>query len=464
MLNTRTGYDSHDSHDRYKRRENTKMARFVLTALGGSSIEWYDFFLYSTAAVLIFPVLFFPSGIPAYVALIASFSTFAFGFIARPIGAIVFSNLGVRAGRKTALVVVLILMGIATTIIGLLPTYAEIGVLAPIALVLCRFAQGLAIGGHWGAVVLLLTESAPPEKRGFYGAFAQAGAPIGLIVASLAFLLISHSLTHDQFIEWGWRCPFVVNFVLISLAIYAKFRLDETPSFHALEVSDPLGQRFRSGPAPVLKALAKFPREIVLAAGAVLAVQVVSITFLTFGFAYATDISGPSIRRLHMLAVVIFSSAFHIPWLFFFAAYSDRRGRFKISQLGAVLLGLLVFAVFPALKSGSLLVITVVFCMGQTFIAMMYGPYAAMLSELFSAEVRYSAASIAYQLGAMLGGGLAPVIATLILTTTGGTIWISVYAALACLVSWFCFQRLRGIQAQAPSLIAGGCYDGPGVK
>ena len=149
-------HDSHDSHDRYKRRENTKMARFVLTALGGSSIELYDFFLYSTAAVLIFPVLFFPSGIPAYVALIASFSTFAFGFIARPIGAIVFSNLGDRAGRKTALVVVLILMGIATTIIGLLPTYAEIGVLAPIALVLCRFAHGLAIGGHWGAVVLLL--------------------------------------------------------------------------------------------------------------------------------------------------------------------------------------------------------------------------------------------------------------------------------------------------------------------
>ena len=243
-------------------------------------------------------------------------------------------------------------------------------------------------------------------------AFAQAGAPIGLIVASLAFLLISHSLTHDQFIEWGWRCPFVVNFVLISLAIYAKFRLDETPSFHALEVSDPLGQRFRSGPAPVLKALAKFPREIVLAAGAVLAVQVVSITFLTFGFAYATDISGPSIRRLHMLAVVIFSSAFHIPWLFFFAAYSDRRGRFKISQLGAVLL-----AVFPALKSGSLLVITVVFCMGQTFIAMMYGPYAAMLSELFSAE--YSAASIAYQLGAMLGGGLAPVIALPLVERSG---------------------------------------------
>ena len=221
-------------------------------------------------------------------------------------------------------------------------------------------------------------------------------------------------------------------------------------------MSDPLGQRFSIRASSCSYALAKFPREIVLAAGAVLAVQVVSITFLTFGFAYATDISGPSIRRLHMLAVVIFSSAFHIPWLFFFAASSDRRGD-GTSQLGAVLLGLLVFAVFPALKSGSLLVITVVFCMGQTFIAMMYGPYAAMLSELFSAEVRYSAASIAYQLGAMLGGGLAPVIATLILTTTGGTIWISVYAALACLVSWFLsLKASRHAGAQAPSLIAGG--------
>ena len=448
--------------ERHDKHENTKMARFVLTALGGSSIEWCDFFLYSTAAVLIFPVLFFPSGIPSYVALIASFSTFAFGFIARPIGTIVFSNLGDRAGRKTALVVVLTLMGVATTTIGLLPTYAEIGVFAPIALVLCRFAQGLAIGGHWGAVVLLLTESAPPEKRGFYGAFAQAGAPIGLILANLAFLIVSLAMPSEDFMEWGWRCPFVVNFALVGLAIYAKFQLEETPSFHAIEVSDPLDLRFRSEPAPVLQALAKFPREIGLAAGAVLAVQVVSITFLTFGLAYASEI--PGIRRSDMLVVLIVSSAFHIPWLFVFGKYSDRCGRFKISQLGAVLLGVLAFAVFPALKSGSLLVITVVFCMGQTFIAMMYGPYAAMLSELFSAEVRYSAASIAYQLGAMLGGGLAPVIATLILTTTGSTIWISVYAALACLVSWFCFQRLRGIQAQAPSLIAGGCYDGVGVK
>lgn len=439
--------------ERRERHENTEMASFVVIALGGSSIEWYNFFLYAIAAVLVFPVLFFPPGVPPYIGLIASFSTFAIGFLARPIGSIVFGNLGDRAGRKAALVVALTLMGFATTIIGLLPTYAEIGVLAPIALVLCRFAQGLAIGGHWGGAVLLLTESAAPERRGFYGAFAQAGAPVGLILANLAFLVLSHNLTNDQFIEWGWRCPFVINFLLISLALYAKFRLEETSVFRALEASDSPELRFRSGPAPVLQALAKFPREIGLAAGAFLSVQVVSYTFLVFGISYAMDPEGLAISRIDMLAVLVISSAVQIPCLFLFAAYSDRHGRFGISQLGTVFLGVLIFAVFPALETGSLLVITAVFCIGQSFIAMMYGPYAAMLSELFSAEVRYSAASIAYQLGAVLGGALPPIIATLIFYATDNTIWVSAYAALACVVSWFCFRSLRCGQARNRDIV-----------
>jgi MFS family permease len=450
--------------ENYEKPEKKGMARFVVIALGGSSIEWYNFFLYATASVVVFPALFFPPDIPAYVALIASFSTFAVGFVARPIGAIVFGNFGDRVGRKAAFVVVLSLTGFATTIIGLLPTYAEIGVIAPLALVLCRFAQGLAIGGYWGGAVLLLTESAPANKRGFYGAFAQAGVPIGLVLANLAFFAVSLNTSDEAFMVWGWRCPFVFNFALIGLALYAKFQLEETLSFQTLEAPDPQELRFRSGPAPVLQALAKFPREVALSAGAFAAVQVLVYIFITFGFAYATDPGGLAIRRMEMLIVVVVSCAVHVPSLFFFAAYSDRHGRFNVFRLGIVLLAIMAFVAFPLLETRSVLFIAIGFSIGQIFIAMVYGPYPALLTELFSAEVRYSGAALSYQLAAMLGGALAPVIATLIFTTTGGTIWISAYAALACIASWCCLQGLQRIQPQDHHMIADGCYDGPGVK
>ena len=189
------------------------MRKLAATALGGTSIEWYDFFLYGTAAALVFPVLFFPEDLPAYVALIASFSTFAVGFLARPIGGIVFGHFGDRVGRKSALVAAMTLMGVATTVIGLLPSFAQIGVIAPLALIVCRFAQGLAIGGQWGGAMLLVTENAPSNKRGFYGAFAQAGAPMGVILANLAFLIVSASVSDEAFMSWGWRIPFIVSFV-----------------------------------------------------------------------------------------------------------------------------------------------------------------------------------------------------------------------------------------------------------
>ena len=443
---------------------NTGMVRFAATALGGSSIEWYDFFLYATAAVFVFPALFFPADVPDYVALIASLSTFAVGFVARPIGAVLFGHLGDRAGRRAAFVIVLSLMGFATTAIGLLPTYAEVGVAAPLALVFCRFAQGLAIGGHWGGVVLLLTENAPSDKRGFYGAFAQSGAALGIILANLAFLIASASLSTEAFMEWGWRCPFVVNFLLIGLALYAKFNLEETPIFQNVVNSETQEERMYWKGSPVFQALRKFKRENGLAAGAFAGVQVACYTFLVFVVAYATDPEGLAISRLDMLMVLMVSTAAQVPGLFVFSAYSDRHGRFGVYQLGCLLLGVSVFAIFPVLESGSLWVITIGFCLGQVIISMMYGPYAALLTELFSAEVRYSAASLSYQLGATFGGGLAPLVAAAILANTGSTFAISVYMALACLVSWVCLGALGRSHRQQITCSEKEGYNSPGMK
>ncbi len=211
------------------------MRKVATTSLAGTSIEWYDFFIYGTAAALIFPRAFFPADMPEMVALIASFSTFAVGFIARPVGGIFFGHFGDKVGRKKALVTALMMMGVATTVIGLLPTYATIGAAAPLALILLRFIQGLAVGGQWGGAMLLVTENAPANQRGFYGAFAQAGAPAGIILANLAFLAVSAALPDEAFMEWGWRIPFLLSVVLIGLSIYVQLNLEDTAAFKDLQ-------------------------------------------------------------------------------------------------------------------------------------------------------------------------------------------------------------------------------------
>lgn len=425
----------------------TSMRRLASTALGGTSIEWYDFFIYGTAAALVFPTLFFPDDMPRYVALIASFSTFAVGFLARPIGGVVFGHFGDRVGRKIALVVALSIMGVATTVIGLLPTYAEIGVVAPLGLIFCRFAQGLAIGGQWGGAMLLVTENAPSNKRGFYGAFAQAGAPMGVILANLAFLMVSATVSDEAFMSWGWRVPFLVSIVLVALALYVQFRLEDTPAFKALQEAKTQEPEVAQKSSPVVQALKRFPKQIFLGAGAFLAVQVSFYIFIVFVVSYGTDPEGLAMSRSDMLLAVLVSSSAQIPALFYFAAYSDRNGRIGVYKLGAILMGLWAFAVFPIMNTGSLVLITAALCLAQVFLAMMYGPQAAMLTELFSAEVRYSGASLGYQLGAILGGALAPMAATALLATFGNAVWISVYIAFACALTWISVHALRDAQS-----------------
>jgi len=410
------------------------MRRVALTSLAGTSIEWFDFFIYATAAALVFPTVFFAEDMPRYLSLIASYMTFAVGFLARPIGGILFGHYGDRVGRKKTLVFALMMMGIATTLIGLLPSYATAGVLAPVMLIVLRFVQGLAVGGQWGGAMLLVTENAPPNRRGFYGAFAQAGAPVGLILANLAFLITTASVSDEAFMTWGWRIPFLASVALIGLSLYVQLRLEDTPAFRELQALKEAKAESTAVPtrSPVLEALATYPRQIILAAGAFLAAQVTFYILITFVVAYTTNPDGLGLARSTILTAVLVSSFLQIPALFISASLSDKYGRRGIYMLGAALLGVWAFFLFPLIDTGSFLLITVAVCVGQILIALMYGPQAALLTELFSTHVRYSGASLGYQIGAILGGALAPIIATALYATYDSTVGISIYIAIAC--------------------------------
>jgi MFS family permease len=419
---------------------NSNMKKVALTALAGTSIEWYDFFLYGAAAALIFPTAFFGEATPS-TALILSLLTFAAGFIARPIGGIIFGHYGDRVGRKKTLVIALILMGISSTLIGLLPTYAMIGVTAPILLTSLRFAQGLAIGGQWGGAMLLVTESAPSDKRGYYGAFAQAGAPVGVILANLAFIITSSLVSEESFYSWGWRIPFLASAILIGISMYIQLNLEDTKAFKELQAmrESHEGNNEVVKRSPILEAIKKYPKRIALAAGAFLSIQVTFYILIAFLLAYG--VSSAEISRDDMLAAVLIASAIMVPCQFIFSSYSDRHGRKGIFMAGAMLTGLWAFAIFPLVDTGNFWLIVLAITMGLIFVGMMYGPQAAFFTELFSTEVRYSGATLGYQFGAILGGAFAPTIAAF-LWNNYGIFWVSVYIAFASLLTLFSVMAL----------------------
>jgi len=414
--------------------KESSMRKVALTSLAGTSIEWYDFFLYGAAAALVFPTAFFGE-IPESTALILSLLTFAAGFIARPIGGIIFGHYGDKVGRKKTLVAALMLMGIASTLIGLLPTYAMIGVTAPILLTTLRFAQGLAIGGQWGGAMLLVTESAPSNKRGYYGAFAQAGAPIGVILANLAFIATSALLPDEAFMSWGWRIPFLASAILIGISMYIQLTMEDTKAFRELQnyqKSIGSNENREIKKSPVLEALIKYPKRIALAAGAFLSIQVTFYILVAFLLAYG--VTSADMSRDDMLSAVLIGSAIMVPVQFMFSSYSDRNGRKGIFMTGAILTAIWAFAIFPLVDTGNFWLIVLAVTFGLSFLAMMYGPQAAFFTELFSTEVRYSGATLGYQLGAIAGGAFAPTIAAK-LWTDFDIFWVSVYIAIASILT-----------------------------
>jgi MFS family permease len=442
IIRETTMSDTSEASQEHNQEQN--MRRVAMTSLAGTSIEWYDFFLYGTAAAVIFPKAFFPQDLPTMVLLIISFSTLAVGFLARPLGGIVFGHFGDRIGRKRTLVVALMMMGVATTLIGLLPTYSSIGIAAPLMLVALRFVQGFAIGGQWGGAMLLVTESAPANERGWYGAYAQAGAPIGVILANLAFIGVSSSMSDEAFMDWGWRLPFIASIVLIGISMYIQLKIEDTEAFRSLSDaqtdSDTVPQVVER--SPVIVAIRKYPKRIMLAAGAFLSVQVTFYILIAFVIAYGMNSPSVELSRDTMLTAVLIAAAFMVPTQFYFSGLSDRIGRKSVYRWGAILTGVWGFALFPLIDTGSPIMICVAITMGLLFLGMQYGPQAAYFTELFSTEVRYSGASLGYQIGAIIGGALAPTIAVL-LWNNFGIFYVSVYILIAALMTLWSLSQLE---------------------
>jgi len=406
----------------------------AVTASAGAAIEWYDFFIYGTAAALVFPKLFFPTDLPPLVAQIAAFSTFAVGFIARPIGGLLFGHFGDLYGRKKVLAVALLVMGAATTCVGLLPTYGAIGVFAPLLLVALRFIQGLAVGGQWGGAALLAIESAPAGKQGFYGSFVQIGVPLGVVLANLVFLVVGRVVSPELFQAWGWRIPFLLSVVLVLIGIYVHWALEEPQVFETAKSEQP------AKASPLSRILREHKADVLLAGGAFIANNTCFYIAITYAVAYGAIVVGTS--KETMLEAVTIASLAMIPALIACGAASDRLGRRGLFMLGAVLCGVWGFAMFPLIDTGAVAPIILAIGVALILISLMYGPQAALFAELFPVEIRYSGASLGYQIGTVFGGGFAPIIATALFAKFHSSLAITLYLAVTCLISLVCTALL----------------------
>ena len=378
----------------------------------GTTIEWYDFFLYGTAAALVFGELFFPESEPLVGTLLA-LGTYAVGFVARPVGGVVFGHYGDRIGRKSMLVLSLMIMGVATFLIGLMPTFASIGVMAPILLVVLRFAQGIGVGGEWGGAVLMSVEHAPKGRRGFFGSWPQMGVPAGLLLANAVFWLVQALTSEAAFMAWGWRVPFLASAILVGVGLFIRLKLMESPAFERVRETKTEAQR------PIVDVVRKYPREVLVAMGMRVAENGCFYILTVFVLAYGEEELGLSEGT--MLTGVIIAAAIGLLTVPAWGALSDRVGRRPLYLAGAVITTLWAFPLFGLMNTGTPILIWLSIVVGVNLgHDLMYGPQAAYFSELFGTRVRYSGASLGYQLASVFAGGFAPLIATALLAANGG--------------------------------------------
>ncbi len=419
-------------------RSANSITRVVLASFIGTTIEWYDFFRYGTAAALVFNQLFFPTLDP-WAGTMASFATYAVGFFARPVGGIVFGHFGDRMGRKSMLVTTLMLMGLATFLIGVLPTYAQVGVAAPVMLVILRFIQGFGVGGEWGGAVLMVVEHGHRGRRGLYASWVQAGVPAGLLLATTVFNLVS-LLPDETFLRWGWRVPFLLGIALLGVGLFIRLQIFESPLF--AKVRD----RQQQSGVPFFEVFRRYPRNVLLAMGARFAENGCFYVFTVFVLTYATiELDVP---RTSILNGVLIGSAVQFFVIPAFGILSDRIGRRPVYLGGAAALAVFAFPFFWMINTANTTLIGLSIVIGLIVHAAMYAPQAAFFSELFGTEVRYTGASIGYQLASPLAGGLAPLISMALLQWNDGQPWpVAVYliilSAITLVSVWLAAETHR---------------------
>ena len=399
--------------------------RILIASLIGTTIEFFDFYIYATAAVLVFPRLFFPKADPA-AALLQSFATFALAFFARPVGSALFGHFGDRIGRKATLITALLTMGIATVAIGLLPTYASIGAPAAALLALCRVGQGVGLGGEWGGAVLLATENAPPRKQAWYGCFPQLGAPLGFLCSTAVFLLLTNKLSDAQFFSWGWRAPFLASAVLVWLGLYVRLQLVETPAFRR---SVAQGERVR---VPIMTVFRNHARELVLGTLTAITAFVAFYLMTVFALGWATGSLGFGRQQfliLQMVGVLFFGLAIPLS-----ALVADRIGERAMLMIAAALITCFGFAFAPLFSRHDIASVLAFLMLGFSVTGLTYGPLGSALAKLFPTAVRYTGASLSFNLAGILGASLAPSIATS-LASRYGVGYVGYYLSAAALLS-----------------------------
>ena len=425
--------------------EGRHLRSVVLASFIGTTIEWYDFFLYGTAAALILNRLFFPNLDPL-AGTLSAYGTFAVGFVARPLGGAIFGHYGDRVGRKKMLVWSLLIMGIATALIGLTPTYDRIGIWAPVLLVVLRFFQGIGVGGEWGGAVLLAVEHSGGARRGFHGSWPQMGVPGGLLLSTGVFAALSAGLPESAFLAWGWRVPFLLSVLLIGVGLFVRLRIPETPSFVKLKEASAESQ------IPLLEVFREHPREILIGMGMRFAQNVVFYIYTVFVLSYGEKSLGyPRAAVLRAVMLASFIGLFSIP---LWAHVSDRIGRRPVYLGGAIASAAVAFPFFWLFERGPgfmALALVLAINVGHD---MMYGPMAAYLSELFGTRVRYTGASLVYQLTSVFSGGLAPFVATLLLSRHGSgavAAYIVGCCAITAAAAWFAPETHRVDLDASPS-------------